>query len=977
MRFSLTGAVLAASSLLSGITSAQQYQGEVIPNSLPTVLNSEITYFKIKDPRTTSKTPANLTLINYMSLNTSSKRPQDFKKIQRAVIVVHGLNRDPGTYEANMLSALSQVEKSAGLTTDNVAIMAPYFAGGADKNYGFPWDDTNGSTSSALVWYASQWSAGAINQYPSGRRTAGSFDVMDQVVQWFGNKTVFPNLKQIVVSGHSLGAQFVQRYAMVGKTATQLGISTPIAYWIGDPNSMVWPSLDRPLSTNSCPTYDEYREGFTDYLLYGGDVGPKRNMTYNLDLVDAGRPAILSNFQSKQIHWARALQDFGDQSDDCDAETTGKDRNERFFNFIKQFPVSCDNPAGGNCDTVDFVNAGHDGGALFASPAGRARLFLDNFDGTGKRAYDFGYPRIASYDDPYPDPSQSSQALIGTDNTAYSGGYTYQGCFSDQDTVQSIKTIRNNSYTGSLNTREYCISVCASGGYSIAGVENGNQCYCGNAVSSETAQVAETECSNSIIAVKCAGNSNQYCGGSNRIALFATGNITHSAPVKNPDTIGNYTNQGCYTEGANGVRALNGAGTTSNKMTMEYCANYCSAYKWFGVEYAQECYCANTLATTANKTADGECNMQCPGSDSEFCGAGNRLNVYMNPNWVAGSTGGGNTGGGNTGSGTTGPACPGSNNTVYTSNGKNFTVECGIDHSGGDLTSLSAQSLGACLDACAQNDKCVDVSLSGTACYLKSSLGKAVSAPGIVGGFLSSAASPSSTSSGSSTTPTGSATGSTTSTGTTTSTSAIATSSSISCPASNNTIYTSNSKNFTVECGIDHQGGDLTSLSASSLAACIDACAQNDKCVDVSLSGSACYLKSSLGKAISAPGVFGGYLNTAATSSTASSTVSATASSSSSSSATGTSTGTSTSGSSSSSSTASSSSSSTSASATPSAVSCPASNNTVYTAKSGQTFLIECDTDHQGGDIASQGVASFADCINACDANTKLLPPPP
>ncbi|KAK5122838.1 hypothetical protein LTR85_003753 [Meristemomyces frigidus] len=71
-------------------------------------------------------------------------------------------------------------------------------------------------------------------------------------------------------------------------------------------------------------------------------------------------------------------------------------------------------------------------------------------------------------------------------------------------------------------------------------------------------------------------------------------------------------------------------------------------------------------------------------------------------------------------------SCPGSNSTTYTTNGLNFLIECGIDHSGGDLSSKSVSSFSACINACATTAGCVDVSLSGSACYLKQSVGQNV-----------------------------------------------------------------------------------------------------------------------------------------------------------------------------------------------------------------------------------------------------------
>ena len=91
MRFSPATLALASASLVS----AQQYAGDVIPGTLPEVANSEIAFWKIKDPKGGD---ANLTLINYASLNTQGQRP-DQSKIQREVIPIHGLLRDPWGYQ--------------------------------------------------------------------------------------------------------------------------------------------------------------------------------------------------------------------------------------------------------------------------------------------------------------------------------------------------------------------------------------------------------------------------------------------------------------------------------------------------------------------------------------------------------------------------------------------------------------------------------------------------------------------------------------------------------------------------------------------------------------------------------------------------------------------------------------------------------------------------------------------------------------
>ncbi|KAI1873864.1 uncharacterized protein JN550_003133 [Neoarthrinium moseri] len=528
----LSGALVAiCASALSKTAQAQceevvpgQYTGTVFQNSLAsTHALSEIAFFKIRDPSgahtCTSDGAADLSLLTFQSLNTSQQRPVN-SDLQRAVIVIHGARADPWNYHAGMIQALEQVEGD-GITADNVAITAPYFPNDEDAGTGYPYNANGVSPaekypSPALAWYDDRWAGGANNQYPPNTPTVSAFDVLDQIIQWYGNKEMFPNIKQIVVSGHSMGAQMVQRFAAVGKTPAQLGIDTPVSYWVGDPNSYVWMATDRPLSTGKCAAYDNYREGFANYQSYGTERSP--SLTYNEPLVTAGRDAILQNYNSKTIAHARATKDKGDYNPDNDCVTypTGQDRNERFFEFIKRFPAKCEDPAGA-CHTVDIVVSTHDAPTMFRAPAGLARLFKDNWNGLGGRAYDFGYPRHATYDDPYPDPAQAGQAIVGSDSTVYAGGKTFRGCFSDVDKAQSVGSLAVSAYVGDLNSRTYCSQLCTDRGYPIAGVSWQN-CYCGNALGSQTVQVVSTSCQGGCPA----GDASATCGGPNRLSVFSS-----------------------------------------------------------------------------------------------------------------------------------------------------------------------------------------------------------------------------------------------------------------------------------------------------------------------------------------------------------------------------------------------------------------------------------------------------------------------
>lgn len=394
---------------------AQQYQGEEIPNDLPPIEQAELTYFRIKnpkyDPYNSSTGEEYYSATNYANLRKDNQR-HDPSDIRRAVIVVHGKHRDPETYETNMLNALSLVDDSLNITTDNVAVVSPLFANGHDRHRAYPWSHRQ-SPSPALVWYGSEWSAGANTNWPVNS-SISSYEVLDQLVTYFDNTTLFPSLTQIVVAGHSLGAQAVQRYAAL----TTLQTIRPLTLWVANPNSYIWFSDTRPLPTAHCPYYNDYRAGYANFEAYP--------MTYGSALVAQGVDAIYANYKSKAIAYGRATRDFGDKSSSCAARTSGENRGERFHNFIAAFPPACSHAKNGtatphnssttdvpnDCDTIDLVQTGHNARKMMASDAGRQRLFVDNWNGEGDRAFDLGYPRVVpgGGDDPFPDPEGRAEA---------------------------------------------------------------------------------------------------------------------------------------------------------------------------------------------------------------------------------------------------------------------------------------------------------------------------------------------------------------------------------------------------------------------------------------------------------------------------------------------------------------------------------------------------------------------------------------
>ncbi|KAH3792802.1 hypothetical protein DPMN_146301 [Dreissena polymorpha] len=56
------------------------------------------------------------------------------------------------------------------------------------------------------------------------------------------------------------------------------------------------------------------------------------------------------------------------------------------------------------------------------------------------------------------------------------------------------------------------------------------------------------------------------------------------------------------------------------------CAARCHGYLYSGTQYGEECFCGHYL--NAMKRPDFECNMACPGDESQTCGGRWRNSVY-------------------------------------------------------------------------------------------------------------------------------------------------------------------------------------------------------------------------------------------------------------------------------------------------------------------------------------------------------------
>jgi len=171
--------------------------------------------------------------------------------VRRAVVVVHGLGRNAAGYFA----ALQRARTAAGV---DALLIAPHFLAVSD-----PGEDD------LLRWGSGSWMGGLPARSPS---PVSAFDVLDALLARLSDRTRFPALTDVVLVGHSAGAQLVQRYAAVGHGA---GAPLHLRYVVANPSSYLWFGPDRPgadglparfAGAAACPGFDRWKYGLAGGL---------------------------------------------------------------------------------------------------------------------------------------------------------------------------------------------------------------------------------------------------------------------------------------------------------------------------------------------------------------------------------------------------------------------------------------------------------------------------------------------------------------------------------------------------------------------------------------------------------------------------------------------------------------------------------------------------------------------------------------
>jgi len=287
------------------------------------------------------------TLPLYASADWSNPLPD----VTRAVLVLHGRLRNADVYFQSAKTA----QAAAGDAGKSSIMIVPQFLAEVDV-------EAHHLPPETLRWTLEGWEGGDAALAPA---PASSFEALDAILARLADRRLFPNLSQVVVAGHSGGAQVVQRYAIAGKgelALTSQGIG--VRYVVANPSSYAYFNGERPepsIAAN-CPDYNHWK--------YGMEARPEYLASPSIATLEQAYIArrviyLLGTLDTNPNHPAL------DKS--CMAEAEGPYRYARGHAYAAAMQVR--DAGTPNHRVWDVQGVGHDGDKMLTSSCGLKALF--------------------------------------------------------------------------------------------------------------------------------------------------------------------------------------------------------------------------------------------------------------------------------------------------------------------------------------------------------------------------------------------------------------------------------------------------------------------------------------------------------------------------------------------------------------------------------------------------------------------------
>jgi hypothetical protein len=308
------------------------------------------------------------TPLQLLPLFSNGEMEGDHGSVLRAIVFIHDLAR-------NASDGLAMLTTLAGADNGAIMILAPQFPLEIDiTRFAAYLPDQGRGMARWPVGRSNGWQTGADSLARPPQKGISSFAAMDLLLLYLSDRKLFPALQDIVVAGHGTGADFVQRYAAVGRAPDVLAKQNlPLRFLAANASSYLYFTGVRPApkgpsfaipDASRCRNANTYPYGLNELNAYARGLGanairlgyPGRRVMYLLSDKIASDPYL---------------------DNDCAAMAQGKNRLERGRSYERYLTLSFGETARESQNFILVPGAGYDPVALFGSYCGTALLFGD------------------------------------------------------------------------------------------------------------------------------------------------------------------------------------------------------------------------------------------------------------------------------------------------------------------------------------------------------------------------------------------------------------------------------------------------------------------------------------------------------------------------------------------------------------------------------------------------------------------------
>lgn len=172
--------------------------------------------------------------------------------------------------------------------------------------------------------------------------------------------------------------------------------------------------------------------------------------------------------------------------------------------------------------------------------------------------------------------------------------YTSLSCYTDSQTARTLSEFEPTS--DNIVFVRSCVDTCLQKGFLYAGVEYGEECYCGNTIQNSNTPTSPSACN-----MPCTGNKTELCGGSNAINLYkansGSGASSSTGPTNSPTSTSNTVSTtstmtsssvtpSCCIQATDGSNSPGSIDSHYTSVTLDQCKtlcdnnNNCLSYEW-------------------------------------------------------------------------------------------------------------------------------------------------------------------------------------------------------------------------------------------------------------------------------------------------------------------------------------------------------------------------------------------------------------